>query len=46
MASTSNTRPLPAEELVDAGSYAVVRRRQGYEDMIAGEQPAGEWRTP
>ena len=46
MASTYNSRPLAAEVLVDAGRYALVRRRQGYDDMIAGEQPAGDWRTP
>ena len=46
MASTYNSRPLAAEVLVDDGRYALVRRRQGYDDMIAGEQPAGDWRTP
>jgi diaminopimelate decarboxylase len=46
MASTYNSRPLAAEVLVDGARYAVVRRRQTYDDMIAGEQPAGDWRTP
>ena len=46
MASTYNSRPLAAEVLVDDGRYALVRRRQSLEDMIAGEQPAGDWRTP
>ncbi|HLT45479.1 MAG TPA: diaminopimelate decarboxylase, partial [Luteimonas sp.] len=46
MASTYNSRPLAAEVLVDGGRYAVVRRRQTYDEMIAGEQPAGDWRTP
>lgn len=45
MASTYNSRPLAAEVLVDGGRYAVVRRRQTFDDMVAGEQPAGEWRT-
>jgi diaminopimelate decarboxylase len=45
MASTYNSRPLAAEVLVDAGRYAVVRRRQAFEAMVAGEQPAGEWST-
>ncbi len=45
MASTYNSRPFAAEVLVDNGRYAVVRRRQSLEDMVAGEQPAGEWRT-
>jgi diaminopimelate decarboxylase len=45
MASTYNSRPLAAEVLVDGGRYAVVRRRQGFDDMVAGEQPAGEWQA-
>lgn len=44
MASTYNSRPLPAEVLVDEGRYALVRRRQRFEDIIAGEQPATDWR--
>ena len=46
MASTFNSRPLAAEILVDHGRYAVVRRRQTFEDMIADEQPARNWETP
>jgi diaminopimelate decarboxylase len=46
MASTYNSRPLAAEVLVDGDRYAVVRRRQSFDEMIAGEQPAGKWRTP
>ncbi|MDQ2702539.1 MAG: diaminopimelate decarboxylase [Pseudomonadota bacterium] len=46
MASTYNSRPLPAEVLVDGDRYAVVRRRQTFDEMIAGEQPAREWKTP
>ena len=45
MASTYNSRPLAAEVLVDSGRYAVVRRRQTFDDMVAGEQSAGEWLT-
>ncbi|KRE97029.1 diaminopimelate decarboxylase [Frateuria sp. Soil773] len=45
MASTYNSRPLAAEVLLDHGRYAVVRRRQHFEDMIAGEQPARSWQT-
>jgi diaminopimelate decarboxylase len=45
MASTYNSRPLAAEVMVDAGRYAVVRKRQSYEDMVAGEQPAKHWET-
>jgi len=46
MASTYNSRPLAAEVLVDGDRYAVVRRRQTLDEMIAGEQPADDWRTP
>jgi diaminopimelate decarboxylase len=46
MASTYNSRPLAAEVLVDGNRYAVVRRRQSFDEMIAGEEPAGHWRTP
>ena len=45
MASTYNSRPLPAEVLVDEGRYALVRRRQSFDDIIAGEQPARDWRS-
>jgi diaminopimelate decarboxylase len=43
MASNYNSRPLAAEVLLDQGRYAVVRRRQTFEEMIAGEQLAGSW---
>jgi diaminopimelate decarboxylase len=43
MASTYNSRPLAAEVLLDRGRYAVVRRRQTLEEMIAGEQAAQQW---
>ncbi|CAM5545498.1 diaminopimelate decarboxylase [Rhodanobacter lindaniclasticus] len=46
MASTYNSRPLAAEVLLQNGRYAVVRRRQHFEEMIAGEQPARNWKTP
>ncbi len=45
MASTYNSRPLAAEVMVDAGRYAVVRQRQRFEDLVAGEQPARHWET-
>jgi diaminopimelate decarboxylase len=37
MASNYNRRPLPAEVLVDAGSWRVIRRRQTVDDLIALE---------
>ena len=46
MASTYNSRPLPAEVMVEDGRYAVIRRRQTFDEMIAGERPATDWITP
>jgi len=43
MASNYNSRPFAAEVLLDRGRYAVVRRRQTFEEMIAGEQSARDW---
>ncbi|MCU0794399.1 MAG: diaminopimelate decarboxylase [Akkermansiaceae bacterium] len=37
MASNYNTRPLPAEILVDGSTASVVRRRQSLDDLIAAE---------
>jgi diaminopimelate decarboxylase len=37
MASTYNRRPLPCEVLVDGGRWAVVRRRQTIDDLLALE---------
>jgi diaminopimelate decarboxylase len=45
MSSNYNSRPLAAEVLLDAGRYAVVRRRQTFGEMVAGEQAADEWET-
>jgi diaminopimelate decarboxylase len=45
MASNYNSRPLAAEVLLDRGRYAVVRRRQSFEEMVVGEQPAGNWES-
>ncbi|PWK82739.1 diaminopimelate decarboxylase [Fulvimonas soli] len=43
MASTYNSRPLAAEVVLDGGRYAVVRRRQSFEEMVAGETAADHW---
>jgi diaminopimelate decarboxylase len=43
MASTYNSRPLTAEVLLDDGRYAVIRRRQTFAEMIAGEQLPQAW---
>ncbi|HTL14058.1 MAG TPA: diaminopimelate decarboxylase, partial [Thermomonas sp.] len=45
MASTYNSRPLAAEALLDAGRYAVVRRRQTVDELLAGECAATDWET-
>ena len=37
MASNYNSRPLPAEILVEGGTVTVIRKRQTLEDIIAGE---------
>ena len=37
MASNYNSRPFPAEVLVDGSESKLVRRRQSFEDLIAGE---------
>lgn len=37
MASNYNSRPLPAEVLVDGATATLVRRRQSLDDLIAGE---------
>jgi diaminopimelate decarboxylase len=37
MASNYNRRPLPAEVLVDAGAWRVIKRRQTVDDMLAQE---------
>jgi diaminopimelate decarboxylase len=38
MASNYNSRPLPAEILVDGADAEVVRERQTYADLVAGER--------
>ena len=45
MGSTYNSRPLPPEVLVDVGRYAVIRKRQTFDEMIAGERSATDWKT-
>lgn len=37
MASAYNSRPRPAEVLVDGARYAVIRRRERYADLVEGE---------
>jgi len=44
MASTYNSRPRPAEVLVDDGRWAVITERESYEDIVAREVNEIEWR--
>ncbi|MEM9015406.1 MAG: diaminopimelate decarboxylase [Verrucomicrobiota bacterium] len=37
MASNYNSRPMPAEILVDGGDAHVIRARQSFDDLVAGE---------
>jgi diaminopimelate decarboxylase len=37
MASNYNSRPLPAEALVRGDKFALIRRRQTWEDLVRGE---------
>ncbi len=37
MSSNYNSRPRPTEVLVNGGHYAVIRKRETYEDLIRGE---------
>ena len=44
MASNYNSRPKPAEVLVDGDRFAVITRRESYEDLVRNES-APTWRT-
>ena len=37
MASNYNSRPLPAEALVRGDKFALIRKRQTWEDLVSGE---------
>jgi diaminopimelate decarboxylase len=41
MASNYNSRPLPAETLVRGDKFAVIRKRQTWEDLVRDEADAG-----
>ena len=45
MASNYNSRPRPAEVLVDGDRFAVVSERERYEDLVRLERPIPDWRT-
>ena len=44
MASNYNSRPKPAEVLVDGNKFAIITRRESYEDLVRNES-APAWRT-
>ena len=48
MSSNYNSRPRAAEVLVRGGEYAVIRRRETYEDLVRGESltDAAAFRAP
>ncbi len=45
MASNYNSRPRPAEVLVDGDRFAVITRRESYEDLTRNEEIRPEWRS-
>ncbi len=44
MASNYNSRPRPAEVLVDGDKFAVITRRESYDDLIRNEEKSPAWR--
>ncbi|HZF67339.1 MAG TPA: diaminopimelate decarboxylase [Gemmatirosa sp.] len=46
MASNYNSRPRPAEVLVDGDRFAVVTERERYDDLVRLERAALEWQSP
>ena len=42
MASNYNRHPLPAEVLVENGTWRVIRRRQSFDEMVALETSRGD----
>lgn len=46
MAMNYNSRCRPAEVLVDGERYAVITRRETYEDLVAAEVERPNWETP
>jgi diaminopimelate decarboxylase len=45
MSSNYNSRPRAAEVLVDGAKFAVITRRENYDDLIRNEEPAPVWRN-
>ncbi len=45
MASNYNSRPRPAEVLVDGDRFAVITERETYDDLVRREHATPTWRT-
>jgi diaminopimelate decarboxylase len=45
MSSNYNSRPRPAEVLVDGDRFAVITWREGYDDLIRNEDTRPDWRS-
>ncbi len=45
MASNYNSRPRPAEVLVDGERFAIVTERERYEDLVRQERASLDWRV-
>jgi diaminopimelate decarboxylase len=45
MASNYNSRPRPAEVLVEGDRFAIVTERERYEDLVRLERVTPEWRA-
>jgi diaminopimelate decarboxylase len=45
MSSNYNSRPRAAEVLVDGAKFAVITRRESYDDLIRNEETAPAWRN-
>lgn len=46
MAMNYNSRRRPAEVLVDGDRFAVITRRETYEDLVRAERETLDWETP
>jgi diaminopimelate decarboxylase len=46
MSSNYNSRPRPAEVLVDGDRFTVITRRESYDDLIRNEELHADWRSP
>jgi len=45
MSSNYNSRPRPAEVLVDGARFAVITRRESYDDLVRNEESSPAWRN-